>query len=171
MTDEYHGDEHALGPRQVHWAGRQWCVTDYGLETIEPDAYSVGAGQLTGLTQGIDEPMAERMRHITEKTWVDVEDFAAAFAVALAVHSGKSAELPPQAFLAALREARAGKMENEIWNELKRERGISSLDMGSGGDLMIESDRRMRERYPDRSVFEAIHDPAPKPVRSESEGW
>lgn len=158
-------------PRKVYWTGRQWCVTDHGLETVDPDAYYVGAGQLFTLTDGIGEPMAERMRHITEKTWVDVEDFAAAFAVALAIHSDKGPALPPGAFLNALAEARAGKVENEIWYELKRERGVDSLDMGTGGELMVESDRRMAERYPDRRVFEAVADPAPIPAPRDPEEY
>lgn len=154
-------DEQAL--RMVYWTGRQWCVTDHGLETVDPDAYYVGAPQLFTLTDGISEPMAERMRHITEKTWVDVEDFAAAFAIALAIHSDKGSALPSGAFLAALADARAGKAENAIWNELKNERGVTSVDFGSHGDLMVESDRRFDERYPDRKVFETIPDPSPPP--------
>lgn len=151
-------------PRKVYWTGRQWCVTDLGLETVEEDRYYVEAGLLGELTDGTEEVLAERMRHICEKTWVDVEDFAAAFAVALAIHADKVQPLPPGAFLNALRDARMGKREDEIWNEIRRERGMTGgIDFRDGGDLMIESDRRMQEQYPDSSVFEFVADPSPRP--------
>jgi hypothetical protein len=85
--------------REVYWAGRQWCVTDYGLETITPDSYYIAASELGELTSGIASVTAERFRHVSEKGWVDVEDFAAAFAVALEVHKGKFPPLPENAFL------------------------------------------------------------------------
>jgi hypothetical protein len=80
--------------REVYWAGRQWCVTDYGLETITPDSYYIAA---------------------SEKGWVDVEDFAAAFAVALEVHKGKFPPLPENAFLNALELARETLFEHNHW--------------------------------------------------------
>jgi len=101
--------------REVYWAGRQWCVTDYGLETIAPDYYYIAAAELGELTLGIASVTAERFRHVSEKGWVDVEDFAAAFAVALEVHKGKFPPLPENAFLNALELARETLFEHNHW--------------------------------------------------------
>ncbi len=77
MSDEYDGEtDDAPEPRKVFWQGRQWCVTDYGIETIKRDRYYIEAERLGDLTDGRDRdvrPGAERMRHTGGKTWVDIE--------------------------------------------------------------------------------------------------
>ena len=107
MTDEYADEQETREGRTVYWVGRQWCVTEFGLETIIDQRYYVEASILGGLTEGEDRPIAERLRHIgTDKSWVDGEDLIAAFAVALAVHAGKYTPLPEGAFLNAVNDVR-----------------------------------------------------------------
>lgn len=63
MTDYL--EEDTTEPREertVYWAGRQWCVTSFGLETVIDHEYDVAAAALGHLTDGSDEPMAERLR-------------------------------------------------------------------------------------------------------------
>lgn len=61
------------------WVGSQWSVTAYGLE-CRNGQYAIAAAKLTEL----DWP-----RHVTEKNWVDMDDFCTAWLCALALH-GKS---------------------------------------------------------------------------------
>ncbi|ASE39158.1 hypothetical protein [Brevundimonas vesicularis] len=126
MTDHY--DEDAPEPREertVYWAGRQWCVTSFGLETVIDHDYDVAAAALGHLTDGSDEPMAERLRHIgSSHSWVDVEDLITAFGVALSIHTGKYAALPDGAFLNA-----AGYVRRVRWmNAWSRENGFRDDD-------------------------------------------
>lgn len=101
-------DAAGLSPRRVYWRGRQWCVTDTGLETNDGH-YDVGArilGELTAHRNAKNEPILERIRHITEKRWVDVEDLFAAFSIACHIHG---VMLPRDALLTSMGDARRGR--------------------------------------------------------------
>lgn len=102
MSDYNEDEQEPREDRVVYWAGRQWCVTSFGLETIIDHQYDVGAAYLGNLTKD-DEPMAEQLRHIgSSHSWVDIEDLSTAFAVALAIHDGKYNPLPAGAYLNAV---------------------------------------------------------------------
>ncbi|WP_404418561.1 hypothetical protein [Brevundimonas vesicularis] len=126
MTDYF--EEDAPEPREertVYWAGRQWCVTSFGLETVIDHDYDVAAAALGHLTDGSNEPMAERLRHIgSSHSWVDIEDLITAFAVALTIHAGKYTALPHGAFLNA-----AGYLRRVRWmNDWSRKNGYRDDD-------------------------------------------
>lgn len=153
-------------PRTVYWSGRQWCVTDYGLETVEPDRYYVGPEELGTLTQGAPGPMAERLRHIAEKTWVDIEDIAAAFAIAVQVHAGKFPPLPEGAFTAALEHVRRERWCEGEFNRLRTARGkggvavLGTAETFEMGDL---ADQAAARREAAGYSFSTVPDPAAKP--------
>lgn len=168
MSDEYDGEtDDAPEPRKVFWQGRQWCVTDYGIETIKRDRYYIEAERLGDLTDGRDRdvrPGAERMRHTGGKTWVDIEDLAAAFAVALQVHAGKFPALPDGAFHNTLADLRWAKISNGVYRELVDAEGGERED-GFGPAPILETGDEMDRRYPDRRHFyEVIELPAPDEV-------
>lgn len=106
LTSEYDYEDAETESREertVYWVGSQWCVTSHGLETIIDHDYDVEADALGHLTDGSDEPIAERLRHIgSSHTWVDTEDLITAFGVALAVHAGRYTPLPDGAYLNAV---------------------------------------------------------------------
>lgn len=63
----------------IWWRGRQWAVTSDGVEALD-GTYFIAKDRLT-----------ENMKHawpahVTQKTWVDREDFCTAWLVALAMH-------------------------------------------------------------------------------------
>jgi hypothetical protein len=62
------------------WTGRQWAVTAYGIEKRD-GTYVIKAGRLLE-----DLPDHSWIAHMTEKTWLDFDDFATAFFVALSYH-------------------------------------------------------------------------------------
>jgi hypothetical protein len=68
----------ALAP--IWWRGRQWAVTEYGIEALD-GTYAIAA-----------ERLAEKIREwswlcqLGGKVWVDPEEFATAWLVALALH-------------------------------------------------------------------------------------
>lgn len=164
MSDEYEGDaDDAPEPRKVFWQGRQWCVTDYGIETVERDRYYIEAERLGDLTDGRDRdvrPGAERLRHTGGKTWVDIEDLGAAFAVALQVHAGKFPALPDGAFHNTLADLRWSKISNGVYRELVDAAGGERED-SFGPAPILETGDEMDRRYPDRSRFyEVIELPA-----------
>jgi hypothetical protein len=68
----------ALG--NVIWQGRQWAVTDYGLEARD-GTYSIDRRRLRQ-----DLPAWSWPQQMGEKDWVDIEDFTTAWLVGLSVH-------------------------------------------------------------------------------------
>lgn len=147
-------------PRQVYWAGSQWCVTDYGLETVEPDRYYVEARRFGDLTQHSgSEPFAELVRHIGEKTWVDVEDLFAAFAVGVQIHAGAFEPLPDGALKNAMEAVRAERWENAAFNRhaapYRTGGGMDARDMK---EPMIKAGEDLRRRRAEGPPFYLIED-------------
>ncbi|WP_313075828.1 hypothetical protein [Melaminivora sp.] len=64
---------------QVLWQGEQWAVTEYGIEARD-GTYQIEAKLLS--ERNGDHTL---MHHMAEKPWVDMRDFALAFAIACAV--------------------------------------------------------------------------------------
>lgn len=60
-----------------HYEGHQWRVTDYGIEEIGGGGYHIPFGDL-----GMDVGEGGWVGHMSEKPWVDIEDFKRAFEVA-----------------------------------------------------------------------------------------
>ena len=70
----------------VWWQGRKWAVTEYGIEC--PDgSYAIEAARVT---EGLDGGDATGLQHLAEKPWVDLDDFATAWMLAVVMH-GKAA--------------------------------------------------------------------------------
>lgn len=67
----------------VLWAGKQWAVTEYGIEARD-GTYAIQASRLH---EG--EPGYSWERHMRDKQWVDVCDFRRAFLVACWIHLGE----------------------------------------------------------------------------------
>ena len=65
---------------QEHYRGAQWKVTDYGIEAID-GSYEIHRGDLS-----MDVGDGGWVGHMSEKTWVDMEDFKRAFEIARRVH-------------------------------------------------------------------------------------
>ncbi|MDB5433513.1 MAG: hypothetical protein JWP35_4629 [Caulobacter sp.] len=81
-----------LKQSEIIWRGRQWAVTDHGLETLgEPYHYHLEKGQLV---QRWDDGSLGLPQHLMEKTWLDVDDFLTAYLVALAVHAEDIGPVP-----------------------------------------------------------------------------
>lgn len=67
----------------VWWRGRQWAVTAYGIERLD-GAYTIEADRLTELMESGGWP-----EHMGGKRWVDTEEFATAWLVALVLHGAQ----------------------------------------------------------------------------------
>lgn len=147
-------------PRKVYWAGRQWCVTDFGLETVTPDRYYVEAERLGVLTDGRGPPMAETYRHICRKTWVDIEDLAAAFAVALQIHAGRYRPLPDGAYLEAISYGRRQRRHDGIYQVIKLARGLKEPTTGQMLDIGSEAEDVVAVEVEAGRSFNLIPDPA-----------
>jgi hypothetical protein len=65
---------------EVWWQGRQWAVTAYGLECRD-GTYVLDTKQLVD-----NAAVHSCIEHVGEKTWCDVDDFATAYYVAVAMH-------------------------------------------------------------------------------------
>lgn len=64
-------------PKKLFWKGRQWAVTDYGVETYRNAPYHY---YLT-YEQIAKDPVI--LSHVAEKTWADAVDFMEAAFLAL----------------------------------------------------------------------------------------
>lgn len=71
----------ALG--KVWWQGRQWAVTSDGIEARN-GLYHIAADRVLE-----DVDVHTWVDHMAAKTWVDLEDFATAWLVAVALHTGE----------------------------------------------------------------------------------
>ena len=71
-------------PRQdllpVYWYGRQWAVTEYGIECMYYD-YAIEKDRLWA-----DEKSYGLVRHMFAKCWIDPCDFAEALRIARHIH-------------------------------------------------------------------------------------
>lgn len=146
--------------RKVYWAGRQWCVTDGGLDTISDD-YQIDAVALGHLTDGAEEPLAERVRHVCKKTWVDIEDFFAAFAIALDVHAGKFTPLPAGALFRAMEVARIGRWADREFAQVRERRDRSGAPIGftEANEIREMIDALLKRRLADGPSFQEVVDP------------
>ena len=80
----------------------QWAVTDYGIETVKPEAsYEIDAGRLTEMSERSNGTFYDWPVHMAEKEWVDIEAFNEAFAEALEEHEGRYSPEVDLALLAA----------------------------------------------------------------------
>ena len=60
--------------RPVHWCGRQWAVTAFGLEGLGKHGYyNIAKGAI-----GYAPSSHSWVHHMEEKNWVDLDDFKAA---------------------------------------------------------------------------------------------
>lgn len=74
----------ALDP--IWWRGRQWAVTEHGLESLD-GLYAIAKQRLREGIEGHGW-----VQHMAEKGWVDRDDFATAWLVGLVLH-GDQGEL------------------------------------------------------------------------------
>lgn len=74
----------------MSYQNSQWAVTEYGLETVAPEArYEIEASRLTETTKRGDDTFYEWPVHLAEKEWVDLGAFIQAFEKALELHKDR----------------------------------------------------------------------------------
>jgi len=82
----------------------QWAVSDFGLQSLTPNApyvYKVPASELLRLVRLGDHHLYFWIIQVSNKWWVDIESFIAAFSKALHVHEGRYDGTPDQDVLQA----------------------------------------------------------------------
>jgi hypothetical protein len=67
--------------RPIYWQGQQWAVTGYGVESRD------GRYTVSRLNLWDDEFRHSWLRHMAEKNWVDLADFAEALRIARRHHA------------------------------------------------------------------------------------
>jgi hypothetical protein len=96
-----------LLPGEVEiWRGRQWVVTSLGLQPHEnkQQGYWIEASRLNEMRPASDGgTRSDWLLHLVEKDWADLEDFIAAFCVAIAVHKTKLGKIDVRASIADAR--------------------------------------------------------------------
>jgi hypothetical protein len=80
---------------EIWWQGRQWAVTADGIECRD-GAYFVAKERV------LENPAYPIPRHMAVKEWVDIDDFATAWLVAILLH-GHARKITPKALLALFR--------------------------------------------------------------------
>lgn len=81
-TDSTPVEVHGAGqePQNILWRGRQWAVTDFGLEALN-GSYAIDEKGLR-----LDFAEWSVLMQMGEKTWIDMPDFTTAFMVAIVLH-------------------------------------------------------------------------------------
>ena len=67
------------------WQGRQWAVTEYGIEARD-GRYVIDAARLSETRDFRGQRLPSWPLHMAEKSWVDIHDFCTAFLAALACY-------------------------------------------------------------------------------------
>jgi hypothetical protein len=70
---------------QIWWQGRQWAVTEHGIE-CQDGSYCITKERLAETLPSPLNNTPDWPLHMAEKTWVDVADFLTAYLVALSLH-------------------------------------------------------------------------------------
>ena len=65
---------------RILWRGRQWAVTDYGIECLD-GTYYIEKIRIAENADTYGWPL-----HVSQKSWVDSDDFCTAWLVAIALH-------------------------------------------------------------------------------------
>lgn len=71
---------------RIFWRGRQWAVTEFGIECLD-GCYCIEKARLAEQIDVWGLPA-----HVTEKIWVDADDFMTAWLVALALHGVRTSK-------------------------------------------------------------------------------
>lgn len=66
----------------IWWRGRQWAVTEYGIECLD-GTYTIEKARLL---DGFPEWDAMVPTHMAEKEWVDIDELTTAWLVGLLMH-------------------------------------------------------------------------------------
>jgi hypothetical protein len=67
---------------RIWWRGKQWAVTSDGIEALDGSYYIEAKRLLETMT----DSYGGWLEHMGEKLWVDMEEFATAWLVALVLH-------------------------------------------------------------------------------------
>ena len=70
---------------EVLWQGRQWAVTEYGIEARD-GGYHFPAERLSEVREYAGQQLPDWPLHMAEKSWVDIHDFCTAFLAAIACY-------------------------------------------------------------------------------------
>ena len=76
-------------PSKVLFQNHQWSVTDYGVESVRPEApyYHFEKRRILE-TENRGDELYDWPIHMAEKTWVDIEAFIEVFLKAIELHAG-----------------------------------------------------------------------------------
>jgi hypothetical protein len=78
----------------VLWVGRQWLVTSDGLVATEGlEGYWISTNRLAENMDDHDPTISDWLTQLSGKRWVDLEDFIAAWCVAVVVHRVELGEI------------------------------------------------------------------------------
>jgi hypothetical protein len=122
---------------EVWWRGRQWAVTEYGLERRN-GTYALEAKRLCGDHKN----NYSSILHMGEKNWVDVDDFTTAFFIACAMH-GKRLTAAEREML--LKHHVKAKYEERLRPYYEKARIALGIQTGPGAMFQIVSVRQLSE--------------------------
>jgi hypothetical protein len=71
---------------EIWWQGRQWAVTSHGIECRD-GTYVIAKARLR--EEHTNQHPYSWIAHLSEKSWIDLDDFATAYFVACAMHGHK----------------------------------------------------------------------------------
>jgi hypothetical protein len=88
------------------WRGRQWVVSAGGIRPHDGNDYEIETGRLGEETRRLGVALSDWLLHMAEKSWVDIDDFIAAWCVAIAIHRTALGEIDVARSIREAREER-----------------------------------------------------------------
>jgi hypothetical protein len=135
MDDQDRKIELLPGETEI-WRGRQWIVTTRGLQPHDENQdYWIEASRLAETRPFSHESRGDWLLHLAEKPWIDLEDFIAAWCVAVLVHRTKLGRVDVMASIEAARKIYIkNRYEQDQLDEYDHRMRPSPAEM-AGGEL------------------------------------
>ena len=89
---------HGEGLSEIWWRGKQWAATQYGIECLD-GTYTI---EKASLLKGNPDIQAMLPNHMSEKEWVDIDEFTTAWMIGLLLH-GHGGKIAPDLLLKIFR--------------------------------------------------------------------
>jgi hypothetical protein len=108
---------------EIWWQGRQWAVTSHGIEARD-GTYIIAKDRLR--EDHAHEYPHSWIAHLSEKPWIDLDDFATAYFVAVAMHGQRLTHKEVSLLRLHLRKGREEGRLRPFYQKAREELGIGA---------------------------------------------
>jgi len=127
---------------EIWWQGRQWAVTSHGIEARD-GTYEIAKDRLR--EEHAREHPYSWIAHLSGKSWIDLDDFATAYFVAVAMHGQRLTHKEVVMLRKHLRKGREEVRVNSFCQKAREELGIGLCMSPTQLDAVCEKARELAD--------------------------